>query len=88
MALRNTSMWNVLVELLDFPSVILFHTSVSLYEKEGQYYWRFLYVKRPTSSGARLLCCSVDNGNTFPRSKTAVTGTWYSPQTGAKVRNS
>jgi hypothetical protein len=74
MALRNTRTWNILVELFDFQPVILFRTSISLCEKLGQYYWIFLYVKRPTGSGARLRCCSVDNGNTFPRSKTAATG--------------
>jgi hypothetical protein len=77
MALRNTRTWNILVELLDFQPVILYHTPVSLCEKPGQYYWRFLYFKRPTGSGARLLCCSIDDGNNFPRSKTAITGTWY-----------
>jgi hypothetical protein len=88
MALRNTRTWNILIELLDFKPVTLFHTSVSLCEKPGQYYWGFLYVKRPTGSGACLLCCSVDNWNTSPQSKSAVTRTWYSLQTGTKVRNS
>jgi len=74
MALRNTRTWNILVELLDFQPVTIFHTPVLLCEEPGQYYWRFLYVKRPTGSGARILCSSLDNGNTFLRSKTPVTG--------------
>jgi len=89
MALRSTRTWNILVELLDLQPVILFHTSVSICEKLGQCYWRFLYdEKRPTGSAARLVSCLVDNGNTFPRSKTAVIGALYSPQSGTKVRNS
>jgi len=75
MALRNTRTLNILVELLDFQPATLFHTSISLCEKPGQNYWRFVYVKRPIGSGARLLRSSLDNGNTFLWSKTAVTGT-------------
>lgn len=78
MALRNTPTWNILAELFDLQPVIIFRASVSLCEKLGQFYWRFLNAQKcPTGSGSRLLCCLVDNGNAFLRSKTAVIGAWY-----------